>query len=129
MPLFQVKRVLQNAPFSALSSRHLAVEPVEIDTGTAKYDLLLTFLDRSPLAGTLEFATDLFDRSTAEDLLAELKLVLEHAVQDPSVACATLRKLVSLDADARAAFARAELRRAGLAKLQAMRRGRAVEGP
>jgi amino acid adenylation domain-containing protein len=123
MPLFQVKLVLQNAPFADLASRHLALEPVEIGTGTAKYDLLLTFNDRTQLEATLEFATDLFDRATAETMTESLKAVLDVVAKDAEASCEALDRLVSLAAEERAAFARQELRRAGLARLRTMRRG------
>src|SRR3546814_3289731 len=61
MPLFQVKFVLQNTPFAGLGSRRLRVEPVEIETGTAKYDLLMTLSEHAEITGTLEFSTDLFE--------------------------------------------------------------------
>jgi amino acid adenylation domain-containing protein len=122
MPLFQVKLVLQNAPLADLASRHLQLDPVEITIGTAKYDLLMTFNDRVPLEGTLEFATDLFDRGTAETMVEAVKSVLDHVARDVEASADALARLVSLAAEERAAFARQELRRAGLARLRTMRR-------
>ncbi|PCE30708.1 non-ribosomal peptide synthetase [Burkholderia ubonensis] len=125
MPLFQVKFVLQNTPFVALSSRHLRVEPLEIDTGTAKYDLLATLAERPDgLAGTLEYATDLFDAATATGIAADLQAVLDLVAQDPAVGAADLARLLNAGEAQRAEVGRQSLRRAGLERLRQLGRAR-----
>jgi amino acid adenylation domain-containing protein len=56
-----------------------------IDVGTAKFDLtLLTIeLETGGLAGTLEYATDLFDTATAERFARQLLVLLERACAAP----------------------------------------------
>lgn len=121
MPLFQVKLVLQNGPFSSFSSRYVQFEPIVVDTKTAKYDLLLTFSGDDVLAGKLEFSSDLFDKTTAEAMVGEIKLVLETVAMNPDISCASLAQLVTVDRRMQTALTQSEIRRAGLAKLKAMR--------
>ncbi len=123
MPLFQVKFVLQNTPFVTLSSRHLRVEPLEIDTGTAKYDLLVTLAERPDgLAVTLEYATDLFDAATAQGIAADLQAVLELVAQNAAVGVADIARLLDAGQAQRAELGRQSLRRAGLERLRRLAR-------
>ncbi|WP_396454331.1 amino acid adenylation domain-containing protein, partial [Actinomadura sp.] len=83
-PLFQVMLTLQNNPEASveLPGLHVAVEPV--DAGVAKFDLEFLLEDArdgsGALAGTLEYALDLFDRGTAERLAGWFRRTLEAAV-------------------------------------------------
>ncbi|MFB4309160.1 amino acid adenylation domain-containing protein [Actinomadura sp. GTD37] len=83
-PLFQVMLTLQNNPEASveLPGLHVAVEPV--DAGVAKFDLEFLLEDArdgsGALAGTLEYALDLFDRGTAERLADWFRRTLEAAV-------------------------------------------------
>ncbi|MFF0745874.1 amino acid adenylation domain-containing protein [Streptomyces sp. NPDC004111] len=68
----------------------LAARPVPLGTGVAKFDLTLALKeahtsDGAPagLHGHLEFATDLFERTTAEDLVARFERVLRAVVAAP----------------------------------------------
>ncbi|HEY9421321.1 MAG TPA: condensation domain-containing protein, partial [Thermoanaerobaculia bacterium] len=76
-PLFQVMFVLQNAPSRDLTIPDLALSPVDVDAGYAKFDLSLTLFE-SPkgFAGALTYAADLFDPSTAERLIAGFQTLL-----------------------------------------------------
>jgi amino acid adenylation domain-containing protein len=82
-PLFQTMLVVQDNPRAQLSLAGIPTEMVEAHTGTAKYDLTLSLseqiADGAPggINGTLEYATDLFDRSTVESLVARMGRVLE----------------------------------------------------
>lgn len=119
MPLFQVKFVLQNTPFVTLSSRHLRVEPLDIDTRTAKYDLLASLAERPDgLAGTLEYSTDLFDAATAEGIAADLQAVLDLVAQNAAVGVADIARLLDAGHAQRAELGRQSLRRAGLERLR-----------
>ncbi|WP_255663135.1 non-ribosomal peptide synthetase [Myxococcus sp. RHSTA-1-4] len=61
----------------------LAMRPVELASGTAKFDLTLSLFD-SPdgLSGTLEYDADLFTPATASRLMSQLRVLLEGAVAD-----------------------------------------------
>ncbi|HSS50433.1 MAG TPA: condensation domain-containing protein, partial [Thermoanaerobaculia bacterium] len=83
-PLFQAVLTLQNAPVSRLEAPDLKIEPLELDTGTAKFDLTVTLTPRDEaLQGYLEYSTELFDRATVERLLDHLKVLLAGIVADP----------------------------------------------
>ncbi|MDL4819442.1 non-ribosomal peptide synthetase [Actinomadura opuntiae] len=79
-PLFQVMLTLQNNPEPSveLPGLNVAVEPV--DPGVAKFDLefLLEDAPDGGLAGTLEYARDLFDAGTAERLTGWYLRILEQ---------------------------------------------------
>ncbi|MCP4658111.1 MAG: amino acid adenylation domain-containing protein, partial [bacterium] len=90
-PLFQVMFVLQNAPMEVLRLPGLSLEPLEISSGTAKFDLnlSLTEWDRD-LAGFVEYNTDLLDDSTVERLAGHFLRLLEGIVADPGERLAEL---------------------------------------
>ncbi len=92
-PLFQVLMVFQNntSPV-AMEVDGATVEPLATDTGTAKFDLDIQLREVSgdhpdaPLAaGTVAYATDLYDRSTIERFVGWFGRVVEAVVADPSV--------------------------------------------
>jgi len=83
-PLFQVSLVLQNAPLRWPSAAGMQIEPIQIDTGTAKYDLTLFCFEREGcLSGYAEYRTALFDPATIDRMLSSLATLLEGAVADP----------------------------------------------
>ncbi|HEU4328800.1 MAG TPA: amino acid adenylation domain-containing protein, partial [Roseiflexaceae bacterium] len=83
-PLFQVMLVLQNTPGGALNLPGLTLEALDGEGSTAKFDLLLALVELpGGLAGDLEYNTDLFDRATAERMLAHFQALLEGIVQNP----------------------------------------------
>ncbi|XRQ13790.1 amino acid adenylation domain-containing protein [Actinomadura welshii] len=83
-PLFQVMLTLQNNPEASveLPGLNVAVEPV--DAGVAKFDLEFLLEDardgEGGLAGTVEYAVDLFDRDTAGRLAGWFRRTLEAVV-------------------------------------------------
>src|SRR5215217_7252613 len=86
-PLFQVKLVLQNAPFESLRLPKLQLSQLEGDgqTGSAKFDLMLMLEERpTGLAGMLEYNTDIFEQATMERLLAHFRQLLKAIVADPT---------------------------------------------
>ena len=84
-PLFQAMLVLQNAPQEDEVLAGLRQRGVAADSGTAKFDLMLT-LSETPrgLAGNLEYAADLFDAATIERMVGHLRALLEGIVAEPS---------------------------------------------
>ncbi|WP_218040376.1 non-ribosomal peptide synthetase [Actinomadura sp. WMMB 499] len=84
-PLFQVMLTLQNNPEASVELPGLAVAVEPVDAGVAKFDLEF-LLEESrdgtgALAGTVEYALDLFDRETVERLAGWFRRVLETAVE------------------------------------------------
>jgi amino acid adenylation domain-containing protein/thioester reductase-like protein len=84
-PLFQVMLVLQNAPMPPLVLPGLTLSFLDLDPGTAKFDLLLNVTETAGggIEGALEYSTDLFDRDRIERLLGHFANLLEEAGADP----------------------------------------------
>jgi amino acid adenylation domain-containing protein/thioester reductase-like protein len=83
-PLFQVMLVLQNGPMPPLALHGLTLSALDLDTGTAKFDLLLNVWEEGGgLAGRLEYATDLFDQDRAERMVEHLATLLAAAAAAP----------------------------------------------
>ena len=83
-PLFQVMFVLQNAPMKSLELPGLTLEQLDIDSGTAKFDLSLSVEETSDhLIGSLEYNTDIFDTSSIERLQKHLQHLLTQIVANP----------------------------------------------
>jgi len=83
-PVFQLMFAWQNLPASALQLPGLALEslPEQGDRAT-QFDLSLTLQESGEgIAGTLEYASALFDRSTVERHLAYLRSLLQGLVRD-----------------------------------------------
>src|SRR3990172_5937896 len=83
-PLFQVGFVLQNAGRQALELLGLTLNPLEVGSGTAKFDLTLSMVEGAEgLRGTLEYNTDLFDAATVTRMLGHYQRLLEGIVANP----------------------------------------------
>ncbi len=84
-PLFQVAFALQNVPQPELALPGLSVRQVNVQSGTAKFDLTL-FLSETEqgLDGTFEYNTDLFDRATIQRMARHLGRLLEAVAADPA---------------------------------------------
>ena len=89
-PLFQVMLVLQNAGPVGLELAGLTGRFQAVATASAKFDLSVSLgEERGPdgtaggISGVVEYATDLFDRSTIEQLVARLTRLLEGVVAAP----------------------------------------------
>ncbi|MDN3358158.1 non-ribosomal peptide synthetase [Actinomadura sp. DC4] len=91
-PLFQVMLALQNAAAYRLRLPGVEVSSRLVNTGNARFDLFVNLDERhapdgSPagLRGAVEYATDLFDRSTVQRLVAYLRRLLTAAADDPGL--------------------------------------------
>ncbi len=83
-PLFQVAFAFQNEPARELRLPGLTLERLNIDAGTAKFDLTLDFIDSGQnLIGALEYNTDLFEAATIRRMAGHLLNLLEGAVSHP----------------------------------------------
>jgi amino acid adenylation domain-containing protein len=83
-PLFQVMFVLQNASGRKTGLPGLTLSPVEIDTGTAHFDLTLHIADTEQgLIGTLAYNTDLFEDATIIRILGHFRILLEAVAANP----------------------------------------------
>ncbi|RAV13514.1 non-ribosomal peptide synthetase [Mycolicibacterium sp. GF69] len=91
-PLFQVALAFQNNVRPEVAFDGLDVEPVEVLTRTAKFDLDFDLREEAsgdpsaPMAtGVVTYATDLFDRSSIERLVGWFDLIVAAVVVDASV--------------------------------------------
>jgi amino acid adenylation domain-containing protein len=84
-PLFQAMLAMNKAPSLSWSLDELRTTDVQLgNTGSAKFDLWLVIADMGDeLPGELEYATDLFSRSTAERLVRHLLTLLEAVTGNP----------------------------------------------
>lgn len=84
-PLFQVSFVLQNAPRYALRLPGLTMQPLEVYSETAKFDLcqFVTEQDDGTLYCLAEYNTDLFDAATIHRMLGHFQVLLEAIAADP----------------------------------------------
>jgi amino acid adenylation domain-containing protein/non-ribosomal peptide synthase protein (TIGR01720 family) len=83
-PLFQVMFSYQQAPAQSLEISGLTLEPMEVESGTAKFDLTLSMIeDGQDLRGMLEYNTDLFDRRTIEAMVRHFENLLYEITANP----------------------------------------------
>lgn len=98
-PLFQVFFELRMADGGGLTLPGLVVQPIDIASGVAKFDLALDVLaGPTGLAGGLSYRTDQFDGATIRQMAAQFARVLPQVTADPD---ARLSTLGLLDADER----------------------------
>jgi non-ribosomal peptide synthetase component F len=85
-PLFQAAFSLQHAPVQTRELPGLHLEPVDVETGVAQYDLLLTMAETAHgLTGIFEYNTDLFDAITVEAMAGHLQNLVAAAIADPDL--------------------------------------------
>ncbi|MFC4855948.1 non-ribosomal peptide synthase/polyketide synthase [Actinophytocola glycyrrhizae] len=99
-PLFQVMLVLANAAAATPELPGMRVTGAPVRTGTAKFDLTISFAENHDADGVpaglgvdVEYATDLFDRATAEALLARLGELVRAAAAAPDTRVGALAVL------------------------------------
>jgi len=96
-PLVQVVLVLQNA-LPPVVFGQLAVQPMRIDNGAAKFDLLLELTpEQDWLTGTVEYNTDLFDEATIVQMMAHWQIILTAMVHDPTARIDDVAMLTALE--------------------------------
>jgi acyl carrier protein len=77
-PLFQVMFALQNAPRPAMKQGDTTMQALNVDLGTARFDLSLSVRENEAgLVATMLYNTDLFDAATVERMLAHYQTLLE----------------------------------------------------
>ena len=103
-PLFQVMLAFQNNAPVALELDGVSARYEAVSTSSAKFDLALSLLetrtaDGAPggLAGTLEYASDLFDRSSVAALAERLTRLLAAAVAAPDGSIGSLEMLAAAE--------------------------------
>lgn len=93
-PLFRVAFAMQNSPMPQLRLPGLQLSPLEIDTGTSKFDLSLFLFEAGrSLSITAEYSTDLFDGDTISRMLVHFRIILESVVAAPETRLSSLAVL------------------------------------
>jgi amino acid adenylation domain-containing protein/non-ribosomal peptide synthase protein (TIGR01720 family) len=88
-PLFQVMFALQNMPATSaqpISDTGLTLSPVEVHSGTAKFDLILTLAEQeetNQVIGIFEYNADLFQPATIERMATHFQTLLESILAEP----------------------------------------------
>jgi acyl-CoA synthetase (AMP-forming)/AMP-acid ligase II/acyl carrier protein len=83
-PIFQTAFVLQNSPLPALELSQLDVSYFDFDSGVAQHDLLVTLIERDGgLAGTIEYNSDLFDRTTIARMAGHFQVLIDSIIAKP----------------------------------------------
>ena len=84
-PLTQVMFAYQNFPDSPIEMSGCSVQPLDLDTGSAKFDLTLQVSKNSyGMRCVLAYGTDLFDSETIARMLGHFRTLLEAVVADPN---------------------------------------------
>jgi len=82
-PLFQVFFALQKIAEQSLNLPGLTVQSMDVDNGTAMFDLTLTMLeDADGLTAMLEYNVDLFEPDTIHRLMDHFQALLEGIIAD-----------------------------------------------
>ncbi|WP_405167764.1 non-ribosomal peptide synthase/polyketide synthase [Nocardia sp. NBC_01499] len=87
-PLFQVSLAFQNNTLPTMALPGTGVEPYDASIATSRFDLFFNIADApagQPWGGFVEYATELFDRTTVEAMVARLARILRQVVSDSGV--------------------------------------------
>ncbi|NOK62225.1 MAG: amino acid adenylation domain-containing protein [Chloroflexi bacterium AL-W] len=97
-PLFQVMFVLQHASTTTYELPDLRLSLQGFDTETAKFDLMLSCVERADgLVSTFEYATDLFDHTTITRMLGHFETLLTGIIAHPNRCINDLSLLTSAE--------------------------------
>uniref|UniRef100_UPI002454FEA1 non-ribosomal peptide synthetase n=1 Tax=Nocardia carnea TaxID=37328 RepID=UPI002454FEA1 len=94
-PLFQVALSFENNEQPALELAGLELAGIDLAEGVARFDLQFTLTDNGAggMLVLLDYATELFDESTAESLISRFVRVLAAVAADPGAVVGELRIL------------------------------------
>ena len=99
-PLFQVSFALQNATRTRLELPGLTLSPMEVHSGTTKFDLSLSILEGADgLKATWEYDVDLFDSARIARMVDHFQVLLEGIVADPGRKISELPLLTAAERD------------------------------
>ena len=96
-PLVQVLFNVANAPIGEVDLNGLSWVPMNVDTGSAQFDLSLTVETEVLKKLYLSFSTDLFTRQTAERMLGHFASLLQQALAHPGLRVSELPMLSGVE--------------------------------
>ncbi len=123
-PLFQVMFILQNTPIpSVMSLPGLTLFPLEVDSGTSKFDLKLSLWESSEgLNGSLEYKTDLFDATTIARMGNHFERLLRQVVAQPDIRLSELATILAQAENQQQQLKAREMEATSLQKLKLTKR-------
>jgi len=93
-PVFQVMFAMQPTDPDQLRLAGLVLDPLDIETGMAKFDLNLMMRESAKgLQGSLEYNSDLFDEKSAQQMVNHFQNLLCAMAENPTANVATLPML------------------------------------
>lgn len=93
-PLFQIMFILQNTPNQIPQLPNLAIQPVELEFVTAKFDLTLSITEEnSALQGFIEYNTALFTKESITRITQHFQNLLQSVVANPKAPISQLNIL------------------------------------
>ena len=85
-PLFQIFFALNNNPTPLVEMAGVAITPLMIDNGVAKFDIEISLIERDEgLVVTAIYNADLFESSSIQSILSRYERVLSEVVRNPAV--------------------------------------------
>ncbi len=97
-PLFQVMFGFQNARRESVEFPGLSMSPLQVDNGTAKFDLFLSLVEEAgSIRGALEYNTDLFEHETVTRMIGHYFRLLEAVCDHPESRLSKLPLLTELE--------------------------------
>jgi len=96
--LFQTFFLLQNFDFPELKLDGLTTTPLNVNTGTVKFDLTLELYEKAEgLTGWFEYNTALFSAATMQRMVGHFQTLLESIIAAPETSLSTLRILTEAE--------------------------------
>ncbi len=97
-PIFQVMFGLHNTPPLKQELSGLNLTPIEMNTGTSRFDLEVLVRENADGLGVLaEYSTDLFDESTIERFIARFEVLLRGILNNPDESISVLPVLTEAE--------------------------------
>lgn len=97
-PLFQIMFILQNMPSQELSVNGLEIAAEEVESETAKFDLLLQMATHGEsLRGQWQYNADIFERAAIERMSGHFEKLLEGIVNNPDQTLSALPLLTEVE--------------------------------
>jgi acyl-CoA synthetase (AMP-forming)/AMP-acid ligase II/acyl carrier protein len=122
-PLFQVMFILQNAPIPSIEIPELTLHPLEVDSGTSKFDLKFSIWESvEGFNGSLEYKTDLFNAATIKRMIKHFEILLSNVVEQPDIKLNDLTEILFASDNKQQKIKEKELEYTSLEKLKMTKR-------
>ncbi|MCW5312701.1 AMP-binding protein [Nostoc sp. KVJ3] len=122
-PLFQVMFILQNAPIPSIELPELTLHPLEVDSGTSKFDLKFSIWESiEGFKGSLEYKTELFDAITITRMIKDFEILLCNIIEQPDIRLNELAEILIISDKEQQQIKEQELECTSLEKLKMTKR-------